>query len=76
MGNRKGPIFGMWDWNGGHGTISGLDRLRATEREQIVEERRRLEDAGRLDAKIFSDRSNSTLNDTRVARLLAALIGW
>lgn len=24
----KGPIFGMWDWNGGHGTISGLDRLR------------------------------------------------
>ena len=54
----------------------GLDRLRATEREQIVEERRRLEDAGRLDAKIFSDRSNSTLNDTRVARLLLALLGW
>jgi hypothetical protein len=24
----KGLIFGMWDWNGGHGTISGLDRLR------------------------------------------------
>jgi hypothetical protein len=24
----KGPIFGMWDWNGGHETISGLDRLR------------------------------------------------
>jgi hypothetical protein len=24
----KGPIFGMWDWNGGHLTISGLDRLR------------------------------------------------
>jgi hypothetical protein len=24
----KGPIFGMWDWNGGHQTISGLDRLR------------------------------------------------
>jgi hypothetical protein len=24
----KGPIFGMWDWNGGHGTISGMDRLR------------------------------------------------
>lgn len=24
----KGLIFGMWDWNGGHQTISGLDRLR------------------------------------------------
>jgi hypothetical protein len=24
----KGPIFGMWDWNGGHLTVSGLDRLR------------------------------------------------
>lgn len=24
----KGPIFGMWDWNGGHETIKGLDRLR------------------------------------------------
>jgi hypothetical protein len=24
----KGPIFGMWDWNGGHQTIRGLDRLR------------------------------------------------
>jgi hypothetical protein len=24
----KGPIFGMWDWNGGHMTISGVDRLR------------------------------------------------
>ena len=24
----KGPIFGMWDWNGGHLTISGMDRLR------------------------------------------------
>jgi hypothetical protein len=24
----KGPIFGMWDWNGGHLTISGLDRLK------------------------------------------------
>jgi hypothetical protein len=24
----KGPIFGMWDWNGGHQTISGMDRLR------------------------------------------------
>jgi hypothetical protein len=24
----KGPIFGMWDWNGGHQTVSGLDRLR------------------------------------------------
>lgn len=24
----KGPIFGMWDWNGGHQTIGGLDRLR------------------------------------------------
>lgn len=24
----KGPIFGMWDWNGGHQTISGVDRLR------------------------------------------------
>jgi hypothetical protein len=24
----KGLIFGMWDWNGGHLTISGLDRLR------------------------------------------------
>jgi hypothetical protein len=24
----KGPIFGMWDWNGGHVTISGLDRLK------------------------------------------------
>jgi hypothetical protein len=24
----KGPIFGMWDWNGGHLTISGVDRLR------------------------------------------------
>jgi hypothetical protein len=24
----KGPIFGMWDWNGGHQTISGLDRLK------------------------------------------------
>lgn len=24
----KGLIFGMWDWNGGHGTISGVDRLR------------------------------------------------
>ena len=24
----KGPIFGMWDWNGGHGTVSGVDRLR------------------------------------------------
>jgi hypothetical protein len=25
---EKGPIFGMWDWNGGHLTISGVDRLR------------------------------------------------
>src|SRR5262249_2744627 len=24
----KGPIFGMWDWNGGHLTVSGVDRLR------------------------------------------------
>jgi hypothetical protein len=24
----KGPIFGMWDWGGGHMTISGMDRLR------------------------------------------------
>lgn len=24
----KGPIFGMWDWNGGHMTVSGLDRLK------------------------------------------------
>jgi hypothetical protein len=24
----KGPIFGLWDWNGGHGTPKGLDRLR------------------------------------------------
>lgn len=24
----KGPIFGMWDWNGGHQTISGVDRLK------------------------------------------------
>lgn len=24
----KGPIFGMWDWNGGHLTMSGVDRLR------------------------------------------------
>src|SRR5262249_6462328 len=24
----KGPIFGMWDWNGGHQTISGLDPLK------------------------------------------------
>jgi hypothetical protein len=24
----KGPIFGMWDWNGGHQTLSGLDRLK------------------------------------------------
>lgn len=24
----KGPIFGFWDWNGGHDTPSGLDRLR------------------------------------------------
>ncbi len=24
----KGPIFGMWDWNGGHLTIKGMDRLR------------------------------------------------
>ncbi len=24
----KGPIFGMWDWNGGHITLSGMDRLR------------------------------------------------
>ena len=24
----KGPIFGMWDWNGGHVTLSGMDRLR------------------------------------------------
>lgn len=24
----KGPIFGMWDWNGGHITMSGLDRLK------------------------------------------------
>lgn len=24
----KGPIFGMWDWNGGHVTMSGLDRLK------------------------------------------------
>jgi hypothetical protein len=23
----KGPIFGMWDWNGGHLTLSGMDRL-------------------------------------------------
>lgn len=23
----KGPIFGLWDWNGGHGTPSGLPRL-------------------------------------------------
>src|SRR5262249_17538749 len=26
--DRKGPIFGMWDWNGGQQSISGLDRLR------------------------------------------------
>jgi hypothetical protein len=25
----KGPIFGFWDWNGGHLTPSGLPRLRA-----------------------------------------------
>src|SRR6185436_4325328 len=24
----KGPIFGMWDWNGGHQTIGGIDRLK------------------------------------------------
>lgn len=24
----KGPIFGMWDWNGGHLTVGGLDRLK------------------------------------------------
>jgi hypothetical protein len=24
----KGLIFGMWDWNGGHVTIGGLDRLK------------------------------------------------
>lgn len=24
----KGPIFGLWDWNGGHGTPSGLPRLK------------------------------------------------
>ena len=24
----QGPIFGMWDWNGGHQTIAGVDRLR------------------------------------------------
>jgi hypothetical protein len=24
----RGPIFGMWDWNGGHETIKGLDRLK------------------------------------------------
>src|SRR5262249_42047311 len=24
----KGPIFGMWDWNGGHVTPSGLPRLK------------------------------------------------
>jgi hypothetical protein len=23
----KGPIFGFWDWNGGHDTPSGMDRL-------------------------------------------------
>jgi len=22
----KGPIFGFWDWNGGHGTVSGMAR--------------------------------------------------
>lgn len=30
-GNWKegnGPIFGMWDWNGGHLTLGGLDRLK------------------------------------------------
>jgi hypothetical protein len=26
----KGPIFGMWDWNGGHITVKGMDRLRVT----------------------------------------------
>src|SRR5262249_44393480 len=24
----RGPIFGFWDWNGGHETPGGLDRLR------------------------------------------------
>ena len=24
----KGPIFGMWDWNGSHLTLKGMDRLR------------------------------------------------
>ncbi len=24
----RGPIFGMWDWNGGHLTLKGIDRLR------------------------------------------------
>jgi hypothetical protein len=24
----KGPIFGLWDWNGGHGTPGGLPRLK------------------------------------------------
>ena len=24
----KGPIFGFWDWNGAHGTPSGMNRLR------------------------------------------------
>jgi Zn-finger nucleic acid-binding protein len=54
----------------------GIDRLRATEREQLTEERRRLQDAGRLHARMFPDRSSHASGDIPVARLLSALLGW
>ena len=54
----------------------GIDRLRAAEREQLAEDRRRLEDAARMQARMFPDASTSTLQDASMSRLLSALLGW
>jgi Zn-finger nucleic acid-binding protein len=54
----------------------GIDRLRAAEREQLADERRRLQDAGRMHARMFPDGPDTASQDTGLGRLLSALLGW
>jgi Zn-finger nucleic acid-binding protein len=51
----------------------GMDRLRAAEREQLAEDRRRLQDVERMHVRMLPDSSTATLNDAPIRRLLSAL---
>jgi Zn-finger nucleic acid-binding protein len=58
----------------------GIDRARAIEREEIVEERRRLQDVERAHARLAPMSSSSTLNDAAIngswlREFLSALLG-